>query len=108
MNVGERVRHIDRDDVGTGTLTAKYPNGSADAEFPHHTFTGVSLATFIPCEQYEHYRIQAEEQRRRDEARRSTLLQEIRTRFHFDFLAADSYFREGCAPLISEKDFEKE
>jgi DNA helicase-4 len=108
MNVGDRVRHIERDDVGIGTLTAIYPNGNADAEFPGCTFSGVPLATFISLEIYNNRRIREDELRRQAAARRNSLLQEIRMRFHSDCLGVDSFYHTVCATLIPGEEYESE
>lgn len=49
-----------------------------------------------------------EEQRRRVQAQRDALLQEVRGRLQSDSLGVDSFFQESCASLIPQKTYEQE
>ena len=54
-------------------------------------------------------RIQQEKIRKEaEEQRRSTILCELRQRFHSDFLGVTPYFFKSCADLLTERDFEAE
>jgi hypothetical protein len=97
VKIGERVRHLTRDDVGIGEIVAIYPDGRCDALFRSCTFSGVPLSTFASVELEEQERV-----------RKEMLLKEIRRRLRSDFLSADSYFRASCTELISVTDFEQE
>lgn len=108
VNIGERVRHIGRDDVGVGRITAIYPNGYCDTVFSNSTFSWVRLDRFVSVEQEERERQQAEAHRKEAEAQRNAALQEIRQRFHSDFLGTDAFFQESCAGLITEQEFKAE
>lgn len=46
MQIGERVRHNSRPDLGTGCVTRVHEDGRCDVAFPGCTFSGVSLKSF--------------------------------------------------------------
>lgn len=59
-------------------------------------------------EEEERERLRQESLRRQAEAKRRELLQEVRRRLHCDFLGADPFFRDSCAELIPQDDYEQE
>lgn len=53
-------------------------------------------------------RLRQEALHKQTEAKRHSLLREIRRRLHSDFLGTDSFFQKSCAGLITEEEFEEE
>ena len=59
-------------------------------------------------EEEERKRLRQDALRKQTEAKRNELLHEIRRRLRSHFLGADSFFRDSCADLIPEVDYEQE
>lgn len=52
--------------------------------------------------------LRREQVRKQAEAERNIKLEELRSKFQFDFLGADVFFQESCIGLINEQEFEAE
>jgi hypothetical protein len=51
MKVGEKVRHVDRPDVGIGEIQKIYPDGQVKVVFPTSTFSGIETVCLRSVEQ---------------------------------------------------------
>ena len=60
-----------------------------------------------PRSEYDAHTSRAKEEQAREE-QHAAMLHEIRRRFQSNFLAADRYFRESCAEIITEQKFESD
>ena len=86
---GERVRHINRPDLGDGHVTHLYGDGHCDVAFPNSTFSWVELSAFQS--------IEAE-----------AALQELdRLLYNGEVEQADSFYEAKCAEYLNLKDFEQ-
>lgn len=98
MNIGERVRHRERPDLGIGEIVSLYPEGYCDVVFPSASFSGVLLTSFASVDEEERQRRTHEE-----------VLLTVRKSLQDDFLGADALFRSKWSEHISaaEYHFEK-
>lgn len=62
IEVGTRVRHTGRPDVGEGWITKIYPDGNCDAEFAGCTFSWISSRSFCSAEDFNRKQLKQEEQ----------------------------------------------
>lgn len=62
VEVGTRVVHLGRLDVGEGRITKIYPDGYCDAEFAGGTFSWLLTNHFCAVEDFQRRRLQQEEQ----------------------------------------------
>lgn len=64
VDVGTRVRHLGRLDLGEGRVTKIYPGGNCDAEFAGCTFSWLPASCFCSVEDFQRERLRQEEQAR--------------------------------------------
>lgn len=98
MQLGDKVRHRDRSDIGFGEVTAVYADGHLDVSFPSCSFTWVPADAFISAE--------AELR----EARRAEVKRRILDLLHRgEFEQAERVFvQEGCSAWWAAEDYERD